>query len=142
MPHYAHELAADHHPCEAGLDFGIVLDDAKGDFVGRAALERLRAHPTRRLVGLTTPGPRVPRQGHPVLKGGDEVGHVCSGSVSPTLGTNIATAYVRLGADAEGTELALDVRGKRQPCTVHALPFYSRTRKNPPSSKRRQADAS
>jgi aminomethyltransferase len=77
-----------------------------------------------------------------VLKGGDEVGHVCSGSVSPTLGTNIATAYVRLGADAEGTELALDVRGKRQPCTVHALPFYSRTRKNPPSSKRRQADAS
>jgi aminomethyltransferase len=71
----------------------------------------------------------VPRQGHELYRAGVRVGEVASGGVSPTLGTNIASAFVRLGDDREGTELELDVRGKRQPARVRELPFYSRTRK-------------
>ncbi len=134
MALYGHEIDERHHGFEAGLDFGIVLTPEKGDFVGRAALERLRAHPTRRLVGLTTEGPRVPRQGQALLAGEREVGIVCSGAVSPALGTNIASAYVALGHDAAGTRLELDVRGKRQECLVRELPFYSRTRKKDPTN--------
>jgi len=129
MPLYGHEIDADHHGFEAGLDFGIALTEEKGDFVGRAALERLKDSMTRRLVGITTGGKRAPRQGYALFHAGEEIGAVCSGSVSPTLDTNIGTAYVKLGHDAPGTELELDLRGKRQPCTVTELPFYSRTRK-------------
>ena len=129
MSLYGHEIDREHHPLEAGLAFAVKLDDQKGDFVGRAALERLAAEPTRRLVGITTEGPRVPRQGHLLAHGEETVGEVVSGSKSPTLDTNIGTAYVRLGLDQAGQELALDIKGKRQPCVVCDLPFYSRTRK-------------
>jgi len=129
MALYGHEIDEESNPWEAGLAFCIALSDAKGDFVGRAGLERMRDACSRRLVGVTTDGPRVPRQGYRLFAGDDEVGRICSGAVSPTLGTNIGSAMVRLGLDQAGTELELDVRGKRQPCRVRELPFYSRTRK-------------
>lgn len=129
MSLYGHEIDLTHHPLEAGLDFAVKLTEEKGPFVGRAALEALAARPTRRLVGITTDGPRVPRQGHALLDGGEAVGEVVSGAKSPTLRTNIATAYVRIGSDLPGTQLAIDIKGKHQACTVQDLPFYSRTRK-------------
>jgi aminomethyltransferase len=132
MPLYGHEIDAQHNPIEAGLEFGVSFHADKAGTIGRAALERIRAHPRRRLVGLVTEGPRVPRQGTAVYDGEQAVGVVCSGAPSPTLDTNIATAYLELAsgvATTPGTSLALDFRGKRQACTVHALPFFSRTRR-------------
>ncbi|MCZ6596696.1 MAG: glycine cleavage system aminomethyltransferase GcvT [Planctomycetota bacterium] len=130
MALYGHEIDAEHDPLEAGLGFAIKLTEEKGDFVGRAALERMRAAPShRRLVGVTTSGPRVPRQGHALFKGDERVGEICSGAKSPTVDANIGTAYVRLGLDRAGEELELDIRGRRQPCVVQELPFFSRTRK-------------
>ncbi len=134
MALYGHEIDERTNPFEAGLAFAVALTPEKGDFVGRAALERLRSSTTRRLVGIVTEGPRVPRQGMELLEGDEGVGKVASGGVSPTLGTNIGSAFVRLGHDAEGRELEIDVRGRRQPCTVRELPFYSRTRKRTPAS--------
>jgi len=128
MALYGHEIDAEHHGLEAGLSFAISFKDEKGDWIGRDALLALKENPTRRLVGVTTPGPRIPRQGQAIYAGDDEVGVCCSGAKSPTLETNIASAYVRLGHDAPGTELEIDFRGKRQPCKVQDLPFYSRTR--------------
>ncbi len=129
MPLYGHEIDREHHALEAGLEFGVNFDAAKGDWIGRAALERAKSSPTRRLVGLVSEGPRVPRQGTSVLAAGRPVGAVCSGAPSPTLGTNIASAYVSLGLTAPGTKLELDFRGKTQPAIVREMPFYSRTRK-------------
>ena len=88
-----------------------------------------KAAPRRRLIGLESAGPRVPRQGQKLVHSGREVGEVCSGAPSPTLGLNIASAYVELGLDRPGQELEVDFKGKRQPCTVRELPFFSRTRK-------------
>ncbi len=133
MALYGHELSEEANPREAGIEFALALTPEKGDFIGRAGLEALERTKQARLVGITTAGPRVPRQGHelflPAARGGERVGQVASGGVSPTLGTNIGSAFVRLGLDQEGQELELDVRGKRQPCRVRELPFYSRTRK-------------
>jgi len=129
MALYGHEIDERSNPLEAGLDFAIAFTPEKGAFVGRAALERMAREKRARLVGITTPGPRVPRQGQELFRAGERVGAVASGGVSPTLDTNIGSAFVRLGLDQEGTELELDVRGKRQPCRVRELPFYSRTRK-------------
>jgi aminomethyltransferase len=129
MPLYGHEIDASHNPIEAGLEFGVSFKPEKGDWIGRAALERVRQSPRRKLVGITTDGPRVARQGHELFRGARKVGYVCSGAPSPTLGTNIASVYVELDQAAPGTELDIDFKGKRQPCRVRELPFFSRTRK-------------
>ena len=129
MPLYGHEIDAEHNPIEAGLSFGVSFHADKGDWIGRAALERVQKHPTRKLVGIRTDGPRVPRQGYKLFDEARELGAVCSGSPSPTLGTNIGTAYVPLDAGAIGAKVELDIKGKRQEATFCALPFFSRTRK-------------
>jgi aminomethyltransferase len=129
MPLYGHEIDAQHDPVQAGLAFGISFSPEKGDWIGRAALERIAKAPTRRLVGLKTDGPRVPRQGYKLFDGARELGYVVSGSVSPTVGANIGTCYVPMDAGEPGTTCELDIKGKRQPATFCALPFYSRTRK-------------
>lgn len=129
MPLYGHEIDAEHNPVEADLGFAISFKEEKGDWIGRAALEAVAAAPTRKLVGIRTDGKRVPRQGYALLDGDSEVGVVCSGAVSPTLDTNIGTAYVPVGLAEPGQRLDMDIRGKRQPVEVQALPFYSRTRK-------------
>jgi aminomethyltransferase len=129
MPLYGHEIDEQQDPLEAGLAFGIALTNDKGDFVGRAPLEARAANPSQRLVGITTDGKRAPRQGYALFLGDEEIGRVCSGSISPTIETNIGSAYVRLGLDEAGRELEMDIRGKRQPVTVVELPFYNRKRK-------------
>jgi aminomethyltransferase len=129
MPLYGHEIDAAHNPIEAGLGFGVSFAPEKGAWIGRRALAAVQDKPRKRLVGITTDGPRVPRQGHVLHLGDEPVGYVCSGAPSPTLSVNIASAYLPLGLDRADGELALDFKGKRQPCKVRELPFYSRTRK-------------
>jgi len=128
MPLYGHEIGPGLNPIEAGLSFGVNLTPEKKNTLGYAALSAFAAKPTRRLVGLASDGPRVPRQGYTVHAADREIGFVCSGSVSPTVGKHIASAYVAIGFDRPGTELEFDLRGKRQSCVVQELPFYSRTR--------------
>ena len=128
MALYGHELSPEHHALEADLAFAVSFAEEKGDWVGRDALKALGETGTRTLVGVTAAGKRPPRMGYPVLVDGIQVGEHRSGSVSPTLGTNIGTAYVEDAHAAPGTELAMDIRGKNAPLLVHPLPFYSRKR--------------
>ncbi|HEV8113803.1 MAG TPA: glycine cleavage system aminomethyltransferase GcvT [Planctomycetota bacterium] len=129
MPLYGHEIDAEHNPIEAGLAFGVSFHPDKGDWIGRAALERVQKAPKRKLVGIKSAGPRVPRQGYALFDGSRELGAVCSGSPSPTLDTNIGTAYVPLDSGAIGGRVEIDIKGKRQKAQFCALPFFSRTRK-------------
>jgi aminomethyltransferase len=127
MALYGHEVDPEHNPLEAGCGFAVSFAPEKGDWIGRAALEAVRENPTRKLVGVTTAGPRIPRQGQELYQGDRPLGTVASGSRSPTLDTNIATAYVPLDVEP-GDSLELDFRGKRQTALVCTLPFYSKTR--------------
>lgn len=129
MPLYGHEIDETHNPVEADLAFAISFVEEKGDWVGRAALDGIRQNPTRKLVGFTTAGKRVPRQGYELYRGDQKVGEVCSGAVSPTLETNIGTGYIPLELATGGAQLEMDIRGKRQTVELCNLPFYSRTRK-------------
>jgi aminomethyltransferase len=129
MALYGHELSPEHHALEAGLQFAVSFAEEKGDWIGREALKALGESMTRTLVGVTTSGKRAPRMGYPVLKDGVQVGEIRSGSVSPTIQTNIGTAYVETDCALTGTELTMDIRGKTAPLVVHPLPFYSRKRK-------------
>jgi len=55
--------------------------------------------------------------------GDREIGRVTSGTVGPSVGKPVALAYVPSALAAVGTPLDADVRGKRQPMQVQALPF-------------------
>lgn len=136
MPLYGHELDASLTPFDAGLGRVVRFDKTTNDgaFVGREALakaaEAAEAAPPRRLVGLVSPGRRVPRAGMDVVTVSKDavIGRITSGAPSPTLGRPIALAYVDALAAEPGTQVAVDVRGTAEPVEVVALPFYKRQR--------------
>src|SRR5438105_11348637 len=83
MPLYGHELDEETDPFQAGLAWAVKLD--KGDFVGRDALLRRREDPSLpQRIGLELEGRRIAREGAVVLKDGEPVGRVTSGTFSPT----------------------------------------------------------
>ncbi|MFZ5854262.1 MAG: glycine cleavage system aminomethyltransferase GcvT [Chloroflexota bacterium] len=128
MPLYGNELDRTTNPFEAGLGRVVKLDKP-GDFVGRAALERVaREGVTRRLVGLVVRGRGIARHGYPVYVGERRTGVVTSGTQSPTLGYPIAMAYVAPGDAEPGTIVEVGIRDQRVAAEVVALPFYRRSR--------------
>jgi aminomethyltransferase len=126
MPLYGNELDRGTNPYEAGLARVVKLAKT-GDFVGRAALERVaRDGVSKRLVGLVLRERGIARHGYPVLNASGPTGVVTSGTMSPTLGEAIAMAYVAPGDAEPGTMLAVEIRGARVAAEVVPLPFYKR----------------
>lgn len=124
MPLYGHELDETIDPIAAGLGFAVAKNKP---FLGSDAIAQIRADgPRTRRVGLRLEGRRIARQGTPVLLGGETVGHVTSGTLSPTLDASIAMASIDASASAVGTELSVDMKGKPLAAVVVDLPFYRR----------------
>jgi aminomethyltransferase len=120
---YGNDIDETTNPLEAGL--GWVVKAAKGDFVGRAAIEKVRAAgPARRLVGLEMAERSVARHGYAVVKDGQNVGVITSGSFGPSVERSIAMAYVATPHAALGTEIAVDIRGQAKPARVVKTPFH------------------
>jgi aminomethyltransferase len=122
---YGSDMDDETSPLEAGLGWVVKLD--KGDFIGRAALLRQKEQGlARKLVGFQLTEAGIARHGHPVVRDGAPVGLVTSGTRSPTLKTSIGLAYVPSALAAEGSALAIEIRGKPVAATVVKTPFLSR----------------
>ncbi len=122
---YGSDMDDETTPLEAGLAWVVKLD--KGDFIGRAALQRQKEQGlSRKLVGFQLTEPGIARHGHPVVRDGLPVGVVTSGTRSPTLKTSIGLAYVPPALAAEGSALAVEIRGKPVAAVVVKTPFLSR----------------
>jgi len=95
-----------------------------GGFLGsEVVLQQLSSRPSRRRIGLSSEGPPA-RNGAEVLDTeGQPVGTVTSGCPSPTLGHNIAMAYVPRTLSKIGTKLQLKVRRKTVLAQVVKMPF-------------------
>ncbi len=120
---YGSDIDADHTPLEAGLGWTVKM--GKGDFIGRAALEKQQAEGVqRRLVGFVTTDKGIPRHGYPVLKGGKPVGVVTSGTMSPTLKRPLGMAYVPVELAVEDSTFDVEVRGRSVSAAVVKTPFY------------------
>jgi aminomethyltransferase len=123
MALYGNDLDDTTTPLEASLGWLVKLK--KGDFVGRDALVAQKENGLKRkLVGFTTAERSFPRHGYPVFAKGRPSGEVRSGTLSPTLGIPIGTAYVPPDSAAEGSPLEIEIRGKRVPASVVKMPFY------------------
>ena len=117
---YGSEMDASRIPPEAGLMWVTKL--SKGDFIGRDAIvRRMDEGINERIVGFELAGRGIPRSGHRIFVGDDEVGHVTSGTFSPSLQRGIGLGYVR--SDVSG-ELSVDIRGNHIEAHTVSLPFY------------------
>ena len=117
---YGSEMDASRSPAEAGLMWVTRL--SKGDFIGRDAIARsIDEGIDERIVGFELTGRGIPRPGQRLFVGDDEVGHVTSGTFSPSWKRGIGLGYVR--SDVTG-ELSVDIRGSHIEAHTVSLPFY------------------
>lgn len=120
---YGNDLSEERNPIEAGL--GWCCKEETG-FIGSAAVAEARVRGTaQRLVPFALTERGVPRPGNAVLDpAGAEVGTVTSGTHSPSLRRGIGMAYVATALTEPGTEVVIDVRGKRRAARIESKPLY------------------
>jgi aminomethyltransferase len=119
---YGNDMDESQNPLESGLSWTVSFDDPARDFIGRAALQALKAAgPRRKFVALLLADRGVLR-GHQkvVTSAGD--GEVTSGTFSPTMEKSIALARVP-AATKLGDTVQVDVRGKLLNARVVKAPF-------------------
>lgn len=112
-------------PYEAGIGFVVKLDT---EFIGRDALEGVAAEgPESKLRGVQLIDRGVPRHGQTVTTpDGDEIGHVTSGTMSPTLDEPVGLAYIESDHANPGTVVRVVVRGKPKKARIRTTPFLDR----------------
>jgi aminomethyltransferase len=128
-PLHGNDISTETDPFEARIGWSVAM--GKRDFRGRDALVRRKAAgPSRLLVGLSSTDRLIPRHGMGVFEGERRVGEVTSGTFSPTLRRGIALAYVERALADRGTELEVDVRGRRGAVEVTRPPFVDSSPKD------------
>src|SRR5690606_11131455 len=120
---YGNDVDEQRTPLEAGLSWVVKLD--KGEFIGRAALQRQKEEGVRqRLVGFVVKDRAFPRHGYEVRHQGEPIGEVTSGTVSPTLNQGLGLAYVAREFATPGTPIEIVIRNRPVPAEVVRPPFY------------------
>ena len=123
MPLYGHEMNDQTLCHELGLDFAIKM--GKADFIGKKALE---ANPPKfKRLGIKMVDRGIAREHFKVFdESGREIGHVTSGTHSPTL--NHAVAMIRVEKDFNAPNVWVEVRNRKLKAEIVPLPFYKRNK--------------
>lgn len=121
---YGNDIDDTTSPLEAGLGWITKFVEGK-DFPNRAALEKQKAEGVaRKLVGFEMVDRGIPRHGYKLADAdGNEIGHVTSGTMSPTRKIGIGLGYVQTTFSKPGTEIYLDNRGRKLKAQVVKPPF-------------------
>jgi aminomethyltransferase len=127
---YGHDIDDKTTPIEAGLSWAIQKvrragGARHGGYPGAAAIDKqLSAGPACKRVGLLGLERLPVREGAVVVDAkGHKLGHVTSGTLSPSVGKPIAMAYLAANHALPNHEVYAEVRGKRQPMRVSPMPF-------------------
>jgi aminomethyltransferase len=127
MALYGHELTASINPFEA--DLAWIVKMAKGDFIGRAALEESQQKGiTRKLAGFEMTARGIARDGYEIWIEGVPAGWVTSGGPSPTLNKNIGLGYLPVEKTAPGVAIQVLIRDTPVEAVTVATPFYKRAK--------------
>jgi len=123
------DMDAQTNPFEVGL--GWVVRPTK-DFIGRAALDRLKDKSAiRKLVGLEMEDRYTVRNGYLICKDGKAIGKVTSGTLSPSLtGGRFGLGFVDAAHSGAGTDVEVDIRGARRRARIRSAPFVRRKSKD------------
>lgn len=120
------DLSPERTPLQAGLGFFCALDKS---FIGRDVLIKQKAEGMKeRLVAIKYIGIGAPPRPHYGVfsKEGGQIGELSSGVFSPSLKQGIAMGYLPVEFAKIGTEVDIDVRGRKFPAKVVKKPFYIR----------------
>ena len=125
-PLYGHELDDNTTPIEAGLGFFVSLD--KGEFMGRSVMAEQKATGTKKKLVAFKMNDKCapPRPQYPIWADGTKVGVVTSGTQSPSLNVGIGLGYVPPASANPGTNIEIEIRGKRFAAVVVPKPIYKR----------------
>jgi aminomethyltransferase len=126
-PLYGHELDENTTPIEAGVGFFVALE--KGDFIGRPVLAEQKANGTKKkcVAFKMTEKSAPPRPGYPIWINRTAVGHVVSGTQSPSLNIGIGLGYVPAEFAKAGAAIEIEARGRRAAAVVVAKPIFKRS---------------
>ncbi len=121
---YGNDIDDTTSPIEAGLGWITKFIEGK-DFIDRACMERQKAEGVeRKLVGFKLIDRGIPRHEYKLASpGGEEIGRVTSGTMSPCLKIGIGMGYVKSAYAKIGTQIAVEVRGRLLKAEVVKLPF-------------------
>ena len=122
MPLYGQEMDENISPIEAGLGFAVKFD--KGDFIGKEAL--MSKEVSRKRVGLEITDRGIAREHCEVYIGDKHIGDTTSGTHCPYIGKPVAMALLEKEYTEIGTQVEVEVRGRRITAEVISLPFYKR----------------
>ncbi len=121
---YGNDIDKTTNPLEAGL--GWITKLKKGKFIGSDSLQALKEEGIkRRLVAFQMEKKAIPRHGYKILRDGNPIGEVTSGTFSPVLQAGIGLGYVTTGNHEVGTNLIIDIRGRDQSAQIMKPPFYT-----------------
>ncbi len=123
---YGHDIDETTTPVEANLLWSIAKRRREGGgFPGAAIIQaQIKNGPKRLRVGIRPDGRAPAREGTEILDlDGNTIGHVTSGTFSPTLNAPIAMGYVNASHTADGTPVNLMVRGKPLAAHISPMPF-------------------
>ena len=126
--HFGHDITCEDHVLEAGLGFAV--DTGKPGFEGRdAVLRKLDQGLDRRLVQfLLEDSEPLLYHNEPVLRNGQIVGHLTSGSYGHHLGAAVGLGYVPCAGESPGELLAssyqVEVAGALVPARASLRPLY------------------
>ncbi|MDR4507274.1 MAG: glycine cleavage system aminomethyltransferase GcvT [Candidatus Brocadiaceae bacterium] len=121
---YGNDMDETVTPLETPICWTVKFD--KYAFVGKESLLRLKEKGIRRkLAGFEMIDRGIPRNGYPVLKGGEVIGKVTSGSFSPTTNKTIGLCLVSSQYAGIGEELGVRIRDKTCAARIVKIPFYT-----------------
>ncbi|MFM8280457.1 MAG: glycine cleavage system aminomethyltransferase GcvT [Bacteroidota bacterium] len=120
---YGNDINQDTNPLEAGL--GWITKLAKGKFNGSDAIAKVKEQgPSRKLIAFKVVAEKfIARQHYPIHHGGNPVGEVTSGNISPIMNVGIGLGYVPTALAEPGTIIHIAARGKEFDAEVVKLPF-------------------
>ncbi|EMG50159.1 Aminomethyltransferase [Candida maltosa Xu316] len=125
---YGHELTEEITPIEASLSWLIpkTRRESNNEFNGASKILgqlKDKSSFTHRRIGVSSKGPS-PRDGNKIFSedGSVEIGYITSGSPSPTLGGNVAQAYIDKKFKI-GSNVKIEIRGKLRDGSIAKLPF-------------------
>jgi len=125
LPLYGHELTSKVTPLEAGLEYFVAWQ--KDDFIGKTALlKQKEVGIFRKLVGFTMIERGIPRAGYPLIKNGESIGEVTSGSFAPTIGQNLGLGFVSSKEAFVDNDIYVSIREKEVKAKIIKKPFYKR----------------
>jgi aminomethyltransferase len=120
---YGSDVDDEHTSFEANCAWVVKL--SKGDFIGKAALEKQKREGLKRkLLSLRLCERGVPRAGAPVRLGEKTLGRLTSATFSPTLQAGIGVGYLSEPGLAPGTKVFVELHERQVPAEIVSAPFY------------------